>query len=476
MNRTDIIGRKKEIEILEKALKEKEAQLLIVSGRRRVGKTFLINSFFEDNFTFSLTATYNQTLDFSLGLFNAQFNKYFNEFNEAPKNWGDAFSRLGMKLKSLPSDEKKIVFIDELPWFDHPGSNFVSYFESFRNNECIKIDNLVFIVCGSKTSRIHHNLFTNKGGFYNRQTYKITLEPFSLKETQEFLSSRNVNYSHYDVAIAYMCMGGIPYYLKFIDGKLTLSENINKMFFEKNCYLNGEAEQLFRTLFENVSMAKRIIEALSNKRYGMTRKEISKAVSYSEGGKLTDILEDLMVSGFISTFDNFSNVRKEKRYILTDLYSLFYFKFVKANTQINESFWTNAYLARDVKEREGFSFELICRLHINEIKKALNILSVDTKVYSWNYYPEDGEEGAQIDLVIERKDNTIDICEMKFVESKYEITKNYYDNCMNKIEKFSRFIKKRQSLRFIFISTEGIKNNKYSNFVAQDLNIDIFFN
>ena len=471
----NIIGREKEIHRLKRVLEEQEAQLVIVYGRRRVGKTYLVNEFFDYKFDFKFTGSYNHKKSEQLQNYILEFNRYTKEEHDTPKDWTEAFFLLRDYLEQKDPGEKQVVFFDEMPWMDNQGSGFLSAFEWFWNSWGSTRKNLVFIVCGSATSWLIDKIDRNKGGLFNRRTCRLYIEPWNLYDTEQYLISRDIYWSRYDITVCYMIMGGIPYYLKLLDRELTLNENIDLMFFRNRSELWDEFDQLYRTLFSNSDKYIKIVEALSKKKKGLSRAEISAATKIPENGTLTKMLTNLIDSGFVRVNDTFGYKNYEKTFQLSDYYTLFYFRFIKDNYGKDEHMWsnTNDNPARQVWQ--GLTYEQVCKDHIPQIKKKLGISGIMSTVSSWCKKGSDVEDGAQIDMLIDRRDHVISLCEDKFSTHEYEITKDYDASLKNKVAVFRDSTKTKKTIQVILITTYGLKKNCYSNYVGKVILMDDLF-
>ena len=472
---SSIVGRKKETERLDRALSEKEAQLIIVYGRRRVGKTYLIDEYFEGRFDFKFVGSFNQSTKEQLKNFSNELNRYTDQKRKSPNDWTEAFYELRDYLDSKDCEEKQVVFFDEMPWLDRQKSGFLPAFEWFWNSWGSSRKNLVFIVCGSATSWMVEKLDNNRGGLFNRQTCRLYLEPFSLSETELFLKSRNIYWSRYDIVLCYMIMGGIPFYLRLLNPDLSFSENIDNIFFRKRAELWDEFEHLYFTLFSNSEQYIKIAEALSKKKKGLKREEIVKITGLHANGNLTKMLDNLEKSGFIRKNNEYGNKKKEITYQLSDYYSMFYFRFLKDNYGKDEHFWTNTADNPSRTVWAGLTFEQVCKDHINEIKNKLGIRGVLTEISSWQKKNDDSSDGTQIDLLIDRRDKVINLCEIKFVSGPYEINKEYDIQLRNKVNIFRSVTKTNKTIQLTMITTYGLKRNMYSNYVAKEICMDDLF-
>ena len=335
-----IIGREPEIKRLDRAMAENEAQLIIVYGRRRVGKTYLINEYYDNKFDFKFTGSYKETTQKHLENFSNELYMLKGKKVKPPKDWTEAFFMLRKHLEETDHGEKQIVFFDEMPWMDRQKSGFLDAFEWFWNAWGSARKNLVFIVCGSATSWMINKLDKNKGGLFNRQTCRLYLTPFNLYETEQYLNSRNIYWERYDIVQCYMIMGGIPFYLKLLDRESTFNENIDKIFFRIRGELWNEFDLLYQTLFSNSEQYIKIVEVLGKNRNGLIRDEIAKKTELPCNGNLTKMLLDLENSGFIRINTFFGKKKRDKIYQLCDYYSMFYLKFIKDAYGKDEHFWS----------------------------------------------------------------------------------------------------------------------------------------
>lgn len=474
-----MIGRKKEITELNRLFDSKKAELVAIYGRRRVGKTYLINETFKDKIVFKHTGLSNVEKDNS-GLLKRQLKEFYYSLlnykakpKQAPKDWFEAFFLLEEFLNSFNDNKRIVIFIDEFPWLDTPRSHFISAFESFWNNYACAKNNLMVIVCGSASSYILDNLINNHGGLYGRVTYRMKLTPFKLKECEEFLKFNSINYSKYDVTQTYMCLGGIPYYLSYLRNDLSFAQNIDNLFFNENARLNDEYNLLFSSIFEKPEIMKKIVSFLFTKKIGYSRNEIADKLKLTNNGKLGEYLSALIASDFIIEYIPFKE-KKTRLYKLVDNFSIFYLSFIENKTIQNNYFSLNVDSPK-LSTWKGYSFENVCFNHINEIKKTLLIEGVTTSVSSFNYRG-DKEKGTQIDLLLIRNDNIINLCEIKFYKDEFIINKDYYLNLIHKNNVLSELINKKQSIQNVSITSFGIKNNEYKYFFVKNIVLEDLFN
>ena len=469
-----IIGRKEEQQILHSAAQSENSEFVAVYGRRRVGKTYLIRETFGYKFTFQHTGlakgnTKEQLFSFAISLRDAGYDDC-----PIPKSWLEAFSLLSAYLKNS-ADEKKIVFLDELPWMDTPRSNFISAFEHFWNGWASARKDIVLIICGSATSWIINKVINDHGGLHNRVTKQIALQPFTLKACEMFAQSKGLEMSRYQLAECYMVFGGIPYYWSLLEKGLSLAQNIDKIIFAKNGKLSNEFNQLYASLFKSPEQYIDIVTALGKKKVGMTREEIIAATDKYSNGALSKVLDELEYCGFIRKYNGFDKKSKQAIYQLIDNYTLFYFKFIQQNENNDEHFWS-AYIDSAMHRAwSGLAFERLCMAHTQQIKAALGIAGVLSNVYSWRKEADEMSDGAQIDLLIDRKDQVINLCEMKYSLSEYAIDAEYEQKLRNKKSTFINATNTRKAVHLTMVTTFGIKTNAHSGIVQNEITLEDLF-
>ena len=476
-----IIGRRLELRELQRLYESDEAEMAVVYGRRRVGKTFLVNQKFgAEGFAFKVTGLYQCRLHKQLENFWLALKEYSGNNNlPVPLKWTEAFEQLKDYLKTSKSNKKRVLFFDELPWMDTKGSGFFVAFERFWNGWANAQSDILLIACGSATNWIINKLFKHKGGLYNRAASKIFLKPFTLCETEQYLEKQGIEWERYDIAQVYMIMGGIPYYLKQLEPSRTLADNIDNCFFRINGRLWDEFDNLYETLFDVSENYLKVAEALSTKRTGMTREEIIKYTKMPDNGLISKVLRDLVNCGFVRVYQYFGHKTKTQTYQLADFYTMFYFSFIKDNYGQDEHFWTHSLDTPQKNSWLGYSFEQLIKDHIEQVKRALGIGSVLSQQSSWFERVAESDDsetsGAQIDLIIDRRDRAINICEAKFYSGEFVIDKDYSVKLRNKVSTFKRISETRKTLIPTLITTFGVKHNKYSGTIQQEVVLDDLF-
>ena len=466
-----VVGRKSEIKKLNELYNSDSAELVAVYGRRRVGKTYLIDETFTDRIVFrhaGLSPIDDRTVSKNgqknrmknqLEHFYHSLKRYGLKNGNQPKSWQEAFYLLeDFLIEKEKSTKRLLIFIDEIQWLDTPRADFMTGFEAFWNGWACHKKNVMLIVCGSSSSWILNHFINNHGGLYGRLTYEIKLKPFSLLECEEFFAAQMIVMSRYDIAQSYMMVGGIPYYLRYFNRELSLAQNINNVFFSDNAILKDEFDRIFASLFVNPEVMKRIVTALSSKNRGLTRRELTEKTGISDGGELSSQLKSLIAGDFIMKYCSFGNSRREEYYKLTDPFCIFYLKFVKDSKKTD---WINIADSSQVTTWKGYAFENVCWNHIKQIKISLGISGVSTTESLWSKRADEESDGAQIDLIIERKDNVINLCEIKFYSDEFAVNKDYHFTLEKRKHLLSDLVSKKTSIHNTLITTYGVKHNEY---------------
>jgi len=472
------VGRDKEIRELDSVMSSGKSEFVIIYGRRRVGKTFLIQNYFDKRYAFSFVGWRNQSAKTQLERFSKTISQYSNNKKiRCLNSWIDAFDALSEYIQSINSSEKKVIFFDEMPWIDTKQSEFVEALEYFWNSWASTRDDIVFIACGSATSWMVDKLVDNQGGLHNRITRRIYLRPFNLDETKQYLDNKDFDWDYYQIIQLYMILGGVPFYLSLLDNKMSLEQNIDALFFRPGAILQDEFDELYNALFCKADSYILVVNALSQKREGLLRSEVESHTKIS-GGTLTKILKNLERCDFVETYSQYKCKSKYTLYRLKDFFTLFYYKFVDGNNKKDDSFWQHTCMTHSVESWEGFSFELVCYVHLSQLKKALGISGIATETSTWRYIAQPGDlpqrKGAQIDLIISRVDKIIHLLEIKFASKKYVISKDYYERLKARKELFAEVYNISRGLVDTFITPFGLSDGKYkplihSEITAQDL-------
>lgn len=471
----EIIGRKQEVRELEDLYSNGRSEFVVLYGRRRIGKTFLINELFKDRFAFSHTALSpveikgQELMKLQLQHFTHSLIRYGARIKQVPTNWLDAFFILERLLEKKADGGRMLVFIDELPWLDTPRSGFLTAFEAFWNSWGSRRDDLMLIICGSAVSWISDELLSSKGGLYNRTTVDMKLQPFTLSECEEFFASRHIMMDRYDILQSYMALGGIPYYLNLFSKSGSLAQNLDRLIFSNVGKLSNEFERLFSSMFTNSTDALKIVKALSEKRIGYTREELLKKTGIADGGGFTKLLKSLEESDFIRKFRYFGEKAKHSRFRLVDNFCLFYLYFLYKKETNDPEYWQHNQNSPSANAWRGYAFENICFSHIRQLKFALGISGVHTETYSWK------GQSSQIDLIIDRDDRIINLCECKFTGREFTIDKEYDARLRERQAAFSEETGSKKTTLLTFITTFGLKRNEYSGRIQNVITSDDMF-
>lgn len=475
-----IIGRKKETEELTRLFHKKQSQLVAVYGRRRVGKTFLVRELFKEQFVFYHTGVSpleleeNKLLETQLEAFHSSLVRYGDHSNARPKSWTEAFERLKNLLEQPSKNKRMVAFIDEIPWMDTPRSGFVSAFEHFWNGWGAGKDNLMLIVCGSATSWIQDNLTNSYDGLYDRVNVEIQLAPFTLHETEQMMKEQEVTLSRYDILQLYMTVGGIPMYLSYVQPGLSLAQIIDDLYFNRKAKLKDEFDRLFNSIFRSPEPYKAIIRLLAKRQSGYSREEISENTGIPSGKTLTKTLKTLEASDFVERYKPFENSNRNLQYRLIDPFCLFYLNQVEGRNR-SEHYWRDNENHASLNTWRGRAFENACLTHIDGIKNALGISGVSSDNAPWTLRGMTGQKGMQIDLIISRSDRVVNLCEMKFVNTEYEVKSDYEMKLRERLQWMIEHVSRRHNVQMTLVTTFGLKYGIHSGIFQKTVTLDSLF-
>ena len=482
-----LIGREREIAVLNDLYQSDSAELVALYGRRRVGKTFLVDETFGDKITFRHAGLSpiddshaygnrgNGRMKDQLTHFHRSLAVQGSKATAAPKSWLEAFYLLEDLLEEKAAvNSRLLVFLDEIQWLDTPKSGFMTGLEAFWNGWACHRRDVMLIVCGSSTSWVLDKVVNNHGGLYDRVTYQIGLSPFTLRECELYLKSNGIAMSRYDIAQAYMTLGGIPYYLRYLKRGMSLAQNIDALFFGDGARLRGEFDRLFSSLFSNPATMKAIVSALAEKNKGLTRQELIQRTGIADSGELSRQLRALESGSFLMRYTSFGSGKRQELYKLTDPFCIFWLRFV-GNAQGGRKSWTNISDSGAVNAWRGYAYENACWNHIPQIKAALGIAGVSTNESLWSKRGDGEERGAQIDLVIERRDNVVNMCDIKFTGDEFSVDKDYHFTLVRRKQAIRDLIPKKATVHSTLITTYGLKYNEYSGDFVSVITMDELF-
>ena len=470
-----MIGREKEIKILEDAYKDDKSHFIAIYGRRRIGKTYTVRETFHDRFTFTHAGISDGGLKEQLLAFKGSLKEAGYIVSSPLHNWIEAFEELKDLIRKS-TEKKKLIFIDELSWMDTPKSGLITALENFWNGWASARKDIVLIVCASATSWMLSNVVHNKGGLYNRLTDIIHLHSFTLSECENYVETEGIAFNRTQILQYYMIFGGVPYYWTFLRRGESLAQNVDRTLFAEDAPLKHEFDYLYASVFKNPAKYIKIIEALGKKKVGMTREELIKTTGLSNSGDLTTRLDELESCGFIRKYQAFGMKKKNSVYQLIDFFTLFYYKFI-VDEPTDEHFWSNKINTPEVNVWNGLAFERVCFRHIDKIKEKLGILGVQTDINSW-YCQEDtdrGLHGSQIDLLIARRDQVINLCEIKYSMSEYVITEKFDRDMRIKINDLVTASGTKYAVYPTLITTYGVVENSYSGSIQSVVTLNDMF-
>ena len=474
-----VIGRAQEKADFIKLLQSTQAEFVVIYGRRRVGKTYLVREFFNEQIVFSFTGSYETETATQINNFYAELKRVWPlaESHGRPKNWSDAFQLLTDFLLSFTtSSEKIVVFIDELPWLDRTGAGFVSALAYFWNQHGSRMNNLILMTCGSAASWILRKLLNDKGGLHNRITKRIELKPFTLKETEAFCQYKNLRFTQYQLTQLYMVMGGVPFYWQAVEQGKSVPQVIDQLCFEQNGLLATEFKPLFQSLFKNAEHHIQVIETLAKYPYGITRYQLLEQIKVNNGGSFSRILEQLIDCGFVKALRPFGKKNKETVFRIIDFYSIFYLKFIHGNVSDRTNVWQSLSSGTSYQSWMGYAFENICLTHLKPIHEALGISGIYTQASSFHFKGNEELPGVQIDLIIDRNDGMINLCEAKYTNAEFVLSKEYTANLRRKRTVFEQLTRTKKSVVTTLLTTyPALQNAYYREEIHSEVSLDKLF-
>ncbi|MBP3208366.1 MAG: ATP-binding protein [Oscillospiraceae bacterium] len=475
-----MIARRKEMQELNELYASNKAELVAVYGRRRVGKTYLIDETFRERITFRHAGVSPAGKE-KRGMLKKQLDAFYYSLlrsgmpeRKKPKSWLEAFYLLETFLDGQRDGSRQLVFIDELPWLDTQRSDFMTAFENFWNGWACYHNDLMVIVCGSSNSWILDNLINNHGGLYNRVTYEMKLAPFTLRECEQLLEEKDVGLTRYDIAQAYMAVGGIPYYFGYFKRGNSLAQNLDFLFFSQGAKLRDEFDRLFDSVFDQPERIKSIVRLLYTRKAGFSRGELLDKLNMTEGETFSKCLKALLSSEFVVKYVPFGNRENQFLYRLADPFCLFYLHFVDGHPALPENFWLQNLESQSVASWCGLAFETVCFNHIRQIKNALGIAGVSTMKSAWIKRSPD-TDGMQIDLIISRRDHIVNLCEIKFSIHPFTVDQKYYNIILDRAAEIKEHVPPTTAIHNTLISTFGVKENRYSKVFTNVITLEDLF-
>jgi uncharacterized protein len=484
-----LIGRKAEQETLDNAYASKRPEFIALYGRRRVGKTFLIRQCFDtrdEAVFFNSTGTKDGALKEQIAHFSQSIgNAFFGGVTPKPaSNWDRTFALLTQAMTSVPKSKKIVLFFDELPWMATKNSHLLQTLDYYWNQYWSNDGRIKLIVCGSSASWIIDKIINNKGGLHNRITRTIQLNPFDLPETAQFLAKQGLRFNPAQVLQLYMAMGGIPYYLAAIAKGSSAAQAIEKLAFRRSGLLLGEFDKLFSSLFADAAPYIELLRLIAATRHGIAIKDIvARSRRFSKGGRIADKLEDLKRAGFVLAFKPYQRAKKGIYYRVIDEYTLFYLDWIEPvkdtlqEQSLAAGYWQGLQQSAGWHAWAGYAFEAVCFKHLPAIRRKLEIPPTAI-THSWRYVPAKSskEDGAQVDLLFDRRDEVITLCEIKYSNKPFVIDKAYARTLETKARIFAAKTKTKKQIMTTMIAAHGVAENLYSdNLLVGTVTLDDLF-
>ena len=457
-----MIGRKEEVKKLLAAIESEQSEFVAVYGRRRVGNTFLINETYGGRYAFQHAGVEKAAMKEQLEYFRQSIMRYGEARCPRLRNWREAFFELS-KMLERKGDGKKIVFIDEAPWLDTARSGFLSALENFWNGWASLRKDVVLVICGSATSWVINEVLRNRGGLYNRVTKEIPVAPFTLKECEEYAKWKNLPFGRWQLAECYMALGGVAYYWSLLNSEHGVAQNFDNLFFKKNAELRDEFTRLFASLFKHSEKYVELVTTLGARKCGMTREELLATMPSAWGGEISRYLKELEECGFVAKSNIIGTVKKGAIYRVIDNFTMFYFEFLKSRKGTEERYWEMSYNEPRINSWRGRAFERICLWHLPQIRQALGISGMKVDAYSWRAKSfASGEQDAQIDLLLERADRTISICEIKFADKEYAFSQTESEKLSRRCQVLFESMPPSKAKHIVAIAPYGVRLNANS--------------
>ena len=468
-----MIGRHVEIEALRKAYASEQSEFVVLYGRRRVGKTYLVSEVFNGRFSFHHAGLENASKTEQLASFREALKRYGHAKCPRLTTWISAFSELE-KMLGCRTEAKKIVFLDELPWYDTRKSGFLTAFESFWNGWASVRKDILLVACGSATTWIINEVFRSRGGLYNRVTKRLPIAPFTLRECEEYAAYKHLGFNREQIAECYMALGGVAYYWSLLQEGQSAAQNFDRLFFGVDDEMRSEYERLFSSLFKSPTRHLKIVELLNGRKDGISREDVLAKFPKGAGGEISRSLEELCQCGFLRRYNLPGKVKKSAIYQLIDPYVLFYFEFLKNRKGTDPHYWTISYASPRTNAWRGRAFEKLCLWHVPQIKAALGISGILTDEFCWRGESDDGER-VQIDLILDRGDRMTDVCEMKYSDVPYVLREDEWRKIQTRIAVYRERTRTTKGVRVVVVSAHGLKDNAYSGNVQAVVTLDSLF-
>ncbi|MGK5089553.1 ATP-binding protein [Bdellovibrionota bacterium FG-2] len=473
----DLIGRIEEHKVLHDLNKGRGSEFVAIYGRRRIGKTYLIQQCFRDHpFYFEFVGTHKGSLKTQLKNFAEELSRVFKiRIKDKPETWTDAFQLLTQVLENHKRDSsfKKVIFFDELPWLAARKSGFLEALDYFWNSYATKRKDIVLVICGSAASWMISKVINSKGGLHNRITKSIALSRFSLKETKEYLREKHgIELSDELIAEIYMATGGVAYYLDQVKRGESATQFINRSFFSLNGELRKEFDRLFVSIFDDHQKHVEVIRLLAKNRAGLSTSQMLEKLKKEKGGGFSEVLEELEKSEFIQFIPRLEKKRRDGVFRIIDEYTLFYLAWVESLGRMfrDETYWEKQVGTPRYNAWLGYAFENLCLSHAKQITNALGVSGLATQVLSFQ------NKKVQIDMIIDRPDKAINLCEMKYTFSPFVMSQSEMQKIRARKRELLANLKRKKHIFVTLVTPFPSKRNKhYIGTIDNEINLVGFF-
>lgn len=474
--RMDLVGRRSERKTLEYCESTNKSELVCVYGRRRVGKTYLVEQTLSPYFAFHVVGSKNAKTSEQLREFGLELIDRGDQNPNPPVSWREAFNRLYKVVTSADAPKsphgKAVVFIDEFPWFCRQRSDFLSAFSTFWNRRSSAGQKLLVIICGSATSWVIDHLLESADDLAARVTESIFLEPFTLGESERYFNDRGFGWDRETIIETHMVFGGLPFFFSLMHPHLSLWENIDRLCLAPRAQLKNETMMLLESTMRRSRVYVDLFALLARHKYGVRKQAAFEALGYSSG-QFAAATQEAIKCGYIREYRNLGKPQRPKYLQLVDPFILFHYHLIDPPKAEAPKCWSDFVADQGrYSNWRGNAFEIVCLYHVRQLKAALGIGGISTKEYPW--MSGSGAGGAQIDLVIERADRVIDLCEMKFTSGPFELTREAERELVRKREVYRRETDTRYACKIVLVSVSGTTGTCDGE-IAQQLDVNDLF-
>jgi AAA+ ATPase superfamily predicted ATPase len=405
------IGRKVEIAQLTALIDLPRPSIAVIYGRRRVGKSELIRHVTQGKNVLSFEGLEGQPKHKQIKNFLFQLSAQSNIREKNISDWPDAL----ILLRTLTQDGQWIIILDEFQWMANYQNELVSVIKMIWEKYLSQNPDLTLILCGSIASFMKSKVLKSSA-LYGRTDYELNLHELNLSEISEFFPGKGSD----EVIDTAMLVGGIPKYLELISEYPSLYDALEPLAFSQDGFFKTEYDRLFASHFGKKPIFMKIIQTLATNPYGLTTGKLAKEMQVASGGTLCHQLDDLESAGFLHSIIPFDKPEgsKLRKYILMDAYVRFYHSIIRGsmkettppNTQFHAIMSSPRYAAW-----AGMAFEFLCMRHHKEISRILGFHGIPYTAGPFFQRKTLDTPGVQIDLLFERSDKILVLCEMKYL-------------------------------------------------------------